>query len=29
MEFVLEDQVQNKKFYKWPIDFSTTCGFFS
>jgi len=23
----VHDQAQNKTFYKWPIDFSTTCGF--
>jgi len=29
MDFSSEDQVQNSKFHKWPVDFSTTCGFFN
>jgi len=29
VDFASKDQVQNNKFYRWPMNFSTTYGFFS
>ena len=29
VDFASEDQVQNNKFHRWLVDFSTTCGFFN